>query len=158
MGLASLAVTGLSRSAEVKQVRNNVAILADAANAFYEAYCQVLPVSDRPIPSVALLVSEGFLPSADSVRNHWGDDLTLEVLWGRHGGAPGQQGTTLRVGARMDSRYSSDRIIANLNPTRVTPGHRAEWDSRPTIFHRPGGEDVISYLRVHFEKDSDVCR
>lgn len=158
MWLASAAVVALLRGIDVKQTRNNVALLTDAANAFYEAYCQVIPVSSRPEPSVTRLVSDGFLPNANNARNYWGEEFVVEVIWGRHDAALDQQGTTLRVSATMSGRYPADRIISNLNPTRVTSSHRAEWDSKPTIFHRRGGEDVINYLRVHFERDSDVCR
>ncbi|MDQ2077383.1 type II secretion system protein [Marinimicrobium sp. ABcell2] len=153
VALTANAVSALMRNSQAEQIKNNVKILLTAGQGFYEAYCQVIPVSARPSPSINRLVNEGFLPNANAANNPWGDDMWVSIIWGN-----ASERTRVRVLAPMDSQYSVHYLYRVLGSDRISATHRAIWEASPEVFSRPGGASLIGHLRLHYEDDTEVCR
>jgi|TARA_R100000093_G_scaffold60968_1_gene32377 type II secretory pathway pseudopilin PulG len=147
------AASTIAKNGNIEKAKTNVAVMMLAGQSFYEAYCQILPVSNRPSPTTARLVSDEFLSDSRFAQNPWGSNFTVSIDWGTTSSP-----TLIHVTAQMSGDHSSGKLFRTLEADQVLSGNRARWTETPAVFARKGGENLMRHLRMHFEDDSEVCR
>lgn len=129
------------QNAELETLRTNADHVMSALNGYFERYCSS---GATPTPTVPVLVSNGFLQSANYARNPFGANLQPVVLWGTP--------TMLEVRATV-TRGNAASIMSIVGADRVS-GSVLYWTRAPRV-RSHGSSDAMKMKAMY---QPDTCR
>ncbi len=105
---------------EYERIKLNAGFVTSALNGFYEQYCSN---SSHPTPTIANLVSLGFLSDRSLASNPIGNEFEVEVDW--------TSPASLTVSTRLTGQ-SGASVLNYVSATRAG-STTLYWDSQPTL-------------------------
>lgn len=144
VALAVSSFNSMGSAFDAQITRRNAESLMSALDGFYEQHCAS---GANPAPTIAQLVADEHLESADLAESRFGADLAPAVLWGNP--------TRIQVSSTITAPIADLDALASSLDADYRLGNRLFWERVPSTFGRLASIDQIAFKQLH---EPGVCQ